>query len=370
MQHLQLIADPLVNKETNTMRRTITRLPKMNYKTSGTSPYGQLITFDVPNDCNNLSQLFVKVTATTASDNTSNALYAGCWWFKRMTLQTKSGVQLMINTNNYLSVRTDELAQSPVNSMVQEAMQPSPAFNNTTSVFFVPFFGWFSDNTDRTIPTMYTEQLELICEVADSYDEMGFPFDVTGAEYELISEYHDDLVRKPSPLPLSFEVYDVYEEVPVTGPSGLIRTTMTCPNPVFVNHCIVREGPLLTQSITNVKYTVAGEEIVNIPSRIMFSLSSNGETLPTELNMEPNSSTSYYFSRLRGNQARSSKNMDFVNFVDSMYPCVIEVSHDGNTSKKLHNICEYKVIIDIDSNGIVSRRTSNKLNFNKPLPGA
>ncbi len=372
MQHLQLIADPLINKESNTMRRTVMASPKTFYKTAGTAPYSQVINFEIPKEYNNLSQLFVEITATTAGDNTNHALYTGCWWFKKMTLQTKSTVPLTSNTNNYLSVRTDELAQSPINSLVADAMEPSPTFNATTSVFYVPFFAWFSDSIDKMIPTFYLEQLELVCEVAGSKEEMGLPADVTSASYRLVCEYHDDLVRRSNPFPLSWEVYDVFEEMPVlnNGTNNYTETTMSCSFPVFVNHSLIKDSSQQMGTITNVSYKVAGEEIVNTSPRIMFSLASGGETLPTDVNMEPNSATSYYFSRLRGNQARGPKNTDFVNFTRSMYPCVIRADHTADATKYLYNVCEYKVILDIDSEGRVSRRVSNKLNLNKVITGA
>jgi hypothetical protein len=255
MNNVRLIADPLIVKETNTLRKTVVRLPKNFYKTTGTLPYGKVVNFEIPTEYNNLTQIFVKVTVTTTGDNTNHSLYAGCWHFKKLYLQNKQGERIMTNTANYLSVRTDELAQSPINGLLSNAMEPSPVFNNTTSVFYVPFFAWFSDDVDEAIPTFYTEQLELVCEVADSKEMMGLPADITDSSYEMICVFQDDLVRKPSPLPMKIVSYDVYEEVGIlnNGVDDYTQGTLSCNYPAFVNHTIVKDLSQQFSTVTNIE---------------------------------------------------------------------------------------------------------------------
>ena len=367
MNQVKLISNPLIDKDTNTLRKTVVRYPKNFYKTAGTLPYSKVVNFEIPGEYNNLAQLFVKVTAITTGDNTNHSLYAGVWHFKRMYLQNKMGERIMTNTANYLSVRTDELAQSPINSLLSNAMEPSPTFNNTTSVFYVPFFAWFSDDVDEAIPTFYTEQLELVCEVSDSKEMMGMPVDITDADYELICVYHDDLVRKPSPLPMKIVSYDIFEEYPIrnNGTDAFTKGTLSCNYPVFVNHSMVKDLSQQFSTITNIEYELPNEKLADLDPRIAFSLASNGETLPTEVNMETNSTNSYYFSRYRGNVARSKKNTDFVTFTEEMAPCTIKISHAADATKYLYNICEYRNIIEIDSEGRFKVRVPDKLNLTK-----
>ncbi len=367
MNHVRLISNPLVNKDTNTLRKTVVRYPKNFYKTPGTAPYSKIINFEIPTEYNNLTQIFVKVTATTTGDNTNHSLYAGCWHFKRMYLQNKMGIRFMTNSANYLSVRTDELAQSPINSLLSNAMEPSPTFNNTTSTFYVPFFAWFSDDVEKTIPTFYTEQLELVCEVADNKEGMGMPSDLTDASYEIICVYQDDVERKQSPLPMSIVSYDIYEEPPIlnNGVDGFTRGTLSCNYPVFATHSIVKDLSQQFSTVTQIEYDLPNEKLVDLDPRIGFSLASNGTTLPVDVNIETNSTNSYYFSRYRGNVARSEKNTDFVTFTGSMWPCTIKVTHAADATKYLYNICEYRNVIEIDVNGKMSVRVPDKLNLTK-----
>lgn len=367
MNHVRLISNPLVDRKTNTLRKTVVRYPKNFYKTAGTLPYGKVVNFEIPTEYNNLTQLFVKVTAVTAGDNTNHSLYAGCWHFRRMYLQNKMGIRIMTNTANYLSVRTDELAQSPINSLLSNAMEPSPTFNATTSTFYVPFFAWFSDDVEKAIPTFYTEQLELVCEVAGSKEEMGMPVDITDATYELICVYQDDIERKSSPLPMTIVSYEIFEEYPIrnNGTDAFTKGTLSCNYPVFVNHSIVKDLSQQFSTVTQIELDLPNEKLVDLDPRIAFSLASNGATLPSDVNIETNSTNSYYFSRYRGNVARSEKNTDFVTFTGEMAPCTIKISHAADATKYLYNVMEYRNIIEIDAEGKFSVRTPDKLNLTK-----
>lgn len=365
MNYLTQINDPIINNAENTLRKVVKRTPRTYF--GPPTVYSNKFAFDIPREHNMLSQIFIKVSATTAGDNETPAAYAGCWHFKRIQVRSKNGKVIATNTPSYISARCDELTGTAVNSLLLNAMtqEPTTWTGTTTATFIVPFFAFFGESPEAALQTMHMEELEVYCEVADNKGAMGLPADITAASYEIYYVYHDPVERVPLKAGI-VSAYDIFEEQPVqnTGTNAYTEACMSCPYPVFAVHSSMRDLAQQGSTITNLNYKVAGNELIDTDTRILFSLFTNGSSTPNDVAIETSSTSPYYFSRERGSAARL-KTKDFIKFTGSMYPCILRASHSNDNTKYLYNVCEYRYFLEITDKGKIVKHFSDSLIFNK-----
>lgn len=370
MNFLQQITNPLINNDTNKVKVVVKRQIQNLFGSEGF--YGRRFTFDVPREYNNLSGIWIKVAATTAAQTSIIQLYAADYHFKSMNLQTKNGLIITRSTDDYADSRSDELTYSTVNQSLANALQPANSKLTTTArSFFVPFYAFFSENREKSLPTKYMEPLEVVCETNLSKELMGLDQELTSCEYEAYFIYYDDVVPKPF-TPVKMDVYDIYVEPKVTntGGSTTLRSLLTCPYPVFCSHLSVREDTVSNYTnINNIKLSVAGNQILDVDERIIFDLFSDSES-PSSIATNVGEIKHLYYGKQTGFKARTESD-SFITFNGSMYPCNLELELSaGDTGDKLRVIHEYRYILEINDQGKVVKHNSDSLVFNKDYNSA
>lgn len=334
--------------------------------------YGQKLSFQVPRQYDNLSQIFIKMTLSAAGD-ANPASYLATRVLKNIYVQgAKTGTLLSNIQPLYSLVRYDQLTQTSMQNFLQNCLDPNEDFEANTVTLYLPLFSFFSDSGVSALPTRSLEDLEIIAYTNDDADLMGLADDLTDATFEAFFVYYDTPSTKTfkdnngdnmlyGTVPKLIGTYDTYYEEPLAVPTGSTeaKILLRCPEPVF-NICFAVKDPITSDfvNITRFKLTMGREDVVDLDTRINFTLSTKDEVSYVD-----GSVCCYWFSEERNRQINTGLTV----FTDSFAPSYLTVYFDETTAdSNLYVFYEIRTQIDVNKSGMLTRVPLGSIRYRTP----
>lgn len=332
--------------------------------------YGQKLSFPVPRMCDNLSQIFIKMTLTGASDMDPGS-YLATRVFKDVYIQgVKSGTVLSHIKPLYSLVRYDQVTQTSMQNFLQNCLDPNETFDTNTVSLYLPLFAFFADSGASAIPTRSVEDLEIIAYVNDSADLMVLQDDLTDASYEAFFVYYDvpetktfkdnngdNMLYGTVPRKL-IGTYDAWYEEPMAIAVGSTSANilLRCPEPVFAIYFAVKD-PITADfvNVTRFKLDMGRETVVDLDTRINFTLSTKDEVSYVD-----GSVVGYWFSEERNRQINTGLTV----FTDAFAPSKLTVYFDETEADaNLYVFYEVRTDIEVSKLGMLTRKPLGSLRF-------
>lgn len=322
--------------------------------------YGQRLRFDIPTQYDNLADIFIKITLSSAG-NAAPRTELATRVFKQIQIRTKKGTLLQDLRPLYSLTRVDEITKTPTYDYVQNAIDPDTTFDTNTVTMFLPLFTFFAEDIMFNLPTRSMEPLEVYAVVNDSKEAMGLQTDLSATAFEMHCVFYDThetegpefKIGAPvyglSPPRTLLKTYDTYYEELQTVPAGSTsaRMLITNPNPAYVMH-IALVDPLsqaMTQ-IKTIKMTMAGVEVVDLDYRINFSLDTS------EVSLVDSSTISYWFSK----EKNRSNYSGLIDFSSSLFPTYLDITFDALPEDyQLHVFFEHLTKLTVSNLGEIVR---------------
>ncbi len=346
------------------LKNTLKTLVKTSTKDSFTTNtlYSSKFTMEIPRSAyDNLSQLYIKATLSTAVSGTPTAstveTYLATKIFKQIRFRTKRGTILQYITPSYSSMRIDETINTPLNTFLSNSIEPDIAFADGDPSVIVPLFLFFSEDQYSFLNTRNLEQLELELTVNDSKESMGMEVDLTSAIFELYSLFHDTnesnansdfyYTKKPGVQRSLVGSYNMFEEDDLVCPqsSTSAKLLLRCPHPLFVLHMSLIDENTNRAQIKTVKITVGSRVMMEFDYRMNYQMYGHQRAF-----LE-NGTVSLYFSKLRERCYDSG----LITFSKEMYPAYLEITYDSLPADyTLHSFEEYRTNYTIDDIGQIS----------------
>jgi hypothetical protein len=355
MENLQGLTDSLIPKSKTRLMRLIKREPYVNLGSS-TAVFGKRMIINVPREYNNLSQIYIKSTITTSG--IANPMpYLGTRIFERITVRTKRGIDLCIQSPVVAMSRLDS-SDSALQNQLQNVTTPDVTWANNTMSVITPLFAWFSE-PNKSIPTKYIEDLEVELIVAKDFNSMGInDVPLTAATFEVFFKYYDDLEDKAF-QPGKVLGYDYYYETPILdADAGSAKLFLTCPSPVTNSHIALLSINQAIYEIQRVLVKSRGSELIDLDRRMCYSLATK-----TEVNVPDGGCLDLFW----GESHDRNKISDYIIFNKSMDPVELTVFYvqPSLTTCYLYVVHEYAQMFEYQANGLVIRHLMNDLDSMK-----
>lgn len=349
MKSFELINNYFIGKKSY-LERSRSQDPDM---TMGPSLFSRKDRFFIPREYDGLAQMSLKVTMTTDADNSNRIPLWQTKVFKSIQLRTKNGVTLQTIYPSYTHYRITS-ADGDLNSQLTDAINPVPSFNNTTSVFFLPLFFWFSENSDLALRTRYLEELELVTQINDSETAMGLTGNVTAITSELRMKFIEPREELPF-VPGVINVYDVFQEDAETITSGDTTNKKILKNP-FPSYLMAVH--IESDAATKAQYEVSD---ISIETRgtTWLELNRKEEYKLYNKKFVTTSDGSQYIHLFSKDLDRSQINKDnftkdLIIFTQEMYPTYLTTTFNAASNSTMYITYEYINRFEISEDGIIT----------------
>ena len=346
----------------NTLKTMVKSYP-INVEGSATSIYGRRIQFKIPRAYTGLSQLYIKCTLSTSSEENIVDSYFASKIFSEISLATLTGTTLQRITPEYTAMRIDSLYNTPLYDHISLGLEPSAAFTTGTVTCVVPLFFFFSDNIGSFLDTRNLEQLVVNCKTAASFEAMGMSIDLTSATYELFNLFHDENTSNKfsdqyysikSGLPKNLiSTYNANYEDDVECLSGTTsaRLLLRSNHPNFVLHMGLFSAGMKRFKIKKVTVNVAGTELMVIDHRMNYQFYSNNNSFS-----EPD--TLSIWLNKTGTRVSDS---GLTTFSGYMFPTYIDVEFDAlDQDYTLKTFEEYRSLFSVTDRGFIRSSTDDE----------
>ena len=335
----------------NTLKTILKLMPNQYLNTNAV--YNKKFLVDIPKTCNNLSGLFVKFTlALTATPVVETGIAAQLC--KRIILRTVSGTVLQQITPRYTSARLEELYNSSLYTHISPGITLSSSAA-TSYTLFLPLFLFFSESTNTFLATRQLEPLQLVFETNDTDLSMGITTGVLSQlDIVVYASYFDEHPTSRSDTQLNavksgipkqlYGSYNIFEEDQLALLSGstTAKLLLRCPYPVFAIHVSIYDSTTKIRTVTNLKITTRGAELINLDYRINYDLFSDIQSLGN------NGPFSLFFSKLKSRTEDSG----LITFSGPMFPSYLELEFSALSADcTLSVICEYRTNYEVSDQG-------------------
>jgi hypothetical protein len=323
--------------------------------------YGKKGYFEIPQDYDYLSQMSIKITATTTGDNTNIRSSPATKFFKYISLRTGNGEIIQNIYPEYSHYRIEQLRGTPLFERLRDSINYQPTFNNTTSICYLPLFMWFSEDTKLALRTRHLEKLVVYYEIADSKEDMGLVADLTAVDLELRLRYIEPRLET---IPEWGEkiVYGVFQEPPVIIPanSTSMKVLLSCPYPIYSISFELFDSDRDEYEINRMVLESQSIKFFDIDTRGYFKLGNQ------EMQGDaPGAPFTKWFNR-RMSRKDLQNETDFLMVTGAMYPCYLTVYFDSDTEDRTLAITmEHVNIFNFKSNGIIESSPTGEFTFNK-----
>lgn len=352
---MQNITDAVVNPKTNRIMRTFTRTPQIRYNSN--TVYGQVFQVDLPDNCQGLSQIYVKNRISCTGDNSVTLPYLGARLWSDIIIRTKSGITLLHQKPQYCISRIEEIGD-PSNNPLVDATNPYAVFNNTTTYCITPVFPYFSEQGHDLFNVLKQEPCEILFTSALTKGAMGLPQDLTELWPEVFFRTYEPLLNIEFKDRMD-QGFDVFYEEPVTvgANSSSITMNLVCPFDVYKTDVAVQDSDNASVQIDRIVIRQKGTIMIDLDRSMMYSLHSKKQIFYQESSNVP-----IFYTE---DQTRSRYNKEFQRFTSECYPTEITVYFTSNPS-----VCtmtcnhEYRQYFFVDSKGKFMRPLMNLFESN------
>lgn len=358
MQSYELLNNFYLNKNSS-LERTRSHIPDTF---TGGPIFNRKQKFYIPNEYDGLTQMNLKVTMTTDADNSNRIFLWQTKVFKSILLRTRGGTVLGQIFPSYTHYRITS-SNSELYSQLTDSINPIPAFNATTSTFYLPLFFWFSENAKMALRTRHMEDLELVVETNDDETTMGLTGNVTNITTELRMKFVEPREEVPFTGSL-LNFFNIFQEprIPVLSTETSKKVLLQNPYPSYIMtiHLESQGATKAQYEVNSIKLQTRGVEWLNIDRKEEYKLYNK--------NFISTSDGSQYIHLFSKDLNRESfpYTDDLILFTGEMYPTYLTCNFNAGTDSYLYITYEYVDRLELKDDGRLSNdiRTGN-FQYNK-----
>jgi hypothetical protein len=283
----------------------------------------------------------LKFTIISEGDNSIVQPFLAANLFQKIYLETRSNVKgIQMWSNNYTYGRILQESHEKIQKLMTICAPSQTMTTGSTTVCYLPIYGFFQDHPSKYIDTMITEKLMLNFWSNSSFAEAGLSADLTEIKVKPIYTFYE-LQEHPYP---SLELipilsYDFDEEkrqeliVGATTTEVIIKTK---------------------RSVISMNIMI--HKLLNQLSVHSFKLISNGKIIIEFDKQSVNNNLLYWFS-----MKKSRSDFTFLLNLFNLRPLTLQIEHDivPDSGYYVYVMWEYLIINELDVRNSVWTRLEN-----------